>query len=117
MFMLLILMLLFLIISMLIYLLNYLFSNLKLNLYEKNSSFECGFDPLNSSRLPFSINFYLIGVLFLVFDIEIVLILPMIDSLKLLNYLNWLFCLFLILIILYFGLEFEKKEGSLKWCF
>nr|AHA52530.1 NADH dehydrogenase subunit 3 [Homolobus sp. QL-2013] len=82
---------------------------------EKNSSFECGFDPLSSSRLPFSIQFYLIGILFLIFDIEVILLFPLVSSLNLLNLKNWFFSVFIILMILYLGLEYEKNEGSLKW--
>lgn len=95
--------------------LNYLFSKKKKLIREKNSSFECGFDSFISSRLPFSIQFYLIGILFLIFDVEVVLLFPLINSLILLNYFNWLFSLLIVLIILFLGLEYEKNEGSLKW--
>nr|APF47552.1 NADH dehydrogenase subunit 3 [Hygroplitis sinica] len=106
----------FMLIILILILLNWLISlNFNLNMLEKNSPFECGFEPFESSRLPFSIHFYLIGVLFLIFDIEIVLLFPMMCSLKVLNYLSWLFSSLMILLILYLGLEFEKNEGILNW--
>nr|AHA52518.1 NADH dehydrogenase subunit 3 [Eumacrocentrus sp. QL-2013] len=102
-------------ISFFFLLLNYMISKKKMLMREKNSSFECGFDSFISSRLPFSIHFYLISILFLIFDVEIILLFPLINSLNLLNYYNWLFSSLMVLIILYLGLEYEKNEGSLKW--
>nr|AHX97851.1 NADH dehydrogenase subunit 3 [Phaenocarpa sp. QL-2014] len=84
---------------------------------EKNSSFECGFIPLSESRLPFSIHFYLIGILFLIFDVEIVFLFPLIKLMNYLSLFEWIYLSLMILLILYLGLEFEKMEGSLKWIF
>nr|YP_010600862.1 NADH dehydrogenase subunit 3 [Binodoxys communis]WAL07393.1 NADH dehydrogenase subunit 3 [Binodoxys communis] len=104
-----------LIISMVLVFLNFLISKKQDFDREKISSFECGFDPFMSSRLPFSIHFFMIAILFLVFDIEVVFLIPLINSFIFLNLNEWLFMSLLILMILYWGLEFEKYEGSLKW--
>nr|APF47517.1 NADH dehydrogenase subunit 3 [Protapanteles sp. 2 SNS-2016] len=115
-YMLLLMNLIFLLIITLLIFLNWLISKyFKTSNLEKNSPFECGFEPFESSRLPFSIHFYLISILFLIFDIEIILLFPMMNSLKILNYLNWMYSSSMILLILFLGLEFEKNEGILKW--
>nr|YP_010728521.1 NADH dehydrogenase subunit 3 [Endochironomus albipennis]WEF49762.1 NADH dehydrogenase subunit 3 [Endochironomus albipennis] len=84
---------------------------------EKLSPFECGFTPFNSSRLPFSIRFFLIAIIFLIFDVEIALILPMILTLKTSNLMIWTYTNFIFILILIIGLYHEWNQGSLNWTF
>nr|YP_002213618.1 NADH dehydrogenase subunit 3 [Bilobella aurantiaca]ABS88969.1 NADH dehydrogenase subunit 3 [Bilobella aurantiaca] len=81
----------------------------------KSYAFECGFDPYSSARTPFSIKFYLISVIFLIFDIEVTLILPipLITYLSSFGYINT--TTILLMSILLIGLLFEWNEGALKW--
>lgn len=81
---------------------------------EKNSPFECGFDPRGSARLPFSLRFFLIAVIFLVFDVEIVLLLPLVISLGA-NPLAWGLAGGGFLGILLVGLGYEWDQGALDW--
>nr|UIS24504.1 NADH dehydrogenase subunit 3 [Aedeomyia squamipennis] len=82
---------------------------------EKSSPFECGFDPMNYSRLPFSIRFFLITIIFLIFDVEIALILPMIMTLKISNLMQWSFTTMFFILILLIGLYHEWNQGALEW--
>nr|YP_010528206.1 NADH dehydrogenase subunit 3 [Scythropia crataegella]UXW64400.1 NADH dehydrogenase subunit 3 [Scythropia crataegella] len=82
---------------------------------EKNSPFECGFDPKSSSRIPFSLHFFLITVIFLIFDVEIALIFPMIVNYKLVNHILWTKISFFFLMILLLGLYHEWNQNMLNW--
>nr|AXS66406.1 NADH dehydrogenase subunit 3 [Cucujoidea sp. 17 KM-2017] len=81
---------------------------------EKNSPFECGFDPKSSARLPFSLQFFLIAMIFLIFDVEITLIFPMIVMFKFINLINMSIFIFFIIILLA-GLYHEWNQGALNW--
>nr|YP_010155425.1 NADH dehydrogenase subunit 3 [Dicraeus orientalis]QQX44918.1 NADH dehydrogenase subunit 3 [Dicraeus orientalis] len=82
---------------------------------EKSSPFECGFDPKSSSRLPFSLHFFLITIIFLIFDVEIALILPMILIINYSNLMVWTFTSIIFIIILLIGLYHEWNQGMLNW--
>nr|YP_010250874.1 NADH dehydrogenase subunit 3 [Faughnia haani]QTV76808.1 NADH dehydrogenase subunit 3 [Faughnia haani] len=82
---------------------------------EKNTPFECGFDPKGSARLPFSLRFFLIAVIFLIFDVEITLLLPLATILKLVNVFSWLFTGAFFILILLLGLYHEWNQGALDW--
>nr|YP_009229044.1 NADH dehydrogenase subunit 3 [Longpotamon xiushuiense]ALS20342.1 NADH dehydrogenase subunit 3 [Longpotamon xiushuiense] len=82
---------------------------------EKISPYECGFDPKGSSRLPFSLRFFLIAVIFLIFDVEITLLLPIAPVINLVNIFSWLFTIIFFLIMLLLGLFYEWYQGALEW--
>nr|QWB85709.1 NADH dehydrogenase subunit 3 [Chlorophorus diadema diadema] len=82
---------------------------------EKSSPFECGFDPKSSARLPFSLQFFLIAVIFLIFDVEITLLFPIIVTMHKTNTMNYFLLTSFFLIILTVGLIHEWKQGALNW--
>nr|ALO76722.1 NADH deshydrogenase subunit 3 [Glischrochilus hortensis] len=82
---------------------------------EKSSPFECGFDPKSSARLPFSLQFFLIAIIFLIFDVEITLLLPMILTINLSNLMNFSLTFIFFMIILLVGIYHEWKQGALNW--
>lgn len=84
---------------------------------EKSSPFECGFDPKSTARIPFSIRFFLLAIIFIVFDIEIVLLIPVPTIIVTRNILNTVVTTTLFLLILILGLIHEWKEGSLDWSY
>nr|YP_009349928.1 NADH dehydrogenase subunit 3 [Phryganogryllacris xiai]AQM40102.1 NADH dehydrogenase subunit 3 [Phryganogryllacris xiai] len=92
-----------------------LLSKKSINDREKSSPFECGFDPKSSARLPFSIRFFLIAVIFLIFDVEITLLLPIIITFHWSNPITWMITTIMFLIILLIGLYHEWNQGALEW--
>nr|YP_010952832.1 NADH dehydrogenase subunit 3 [Tetraloides nigrifrons]WMQ53252.1 NADH dehydrogenase subunit 3 [Tetraloides nigrifrons] len=82
---------------------------------EKCSPYECGFDPKGSARLPFSLRFFLIAVIFLIFDVEITLLLPIASIMNIVNLFSWLTTSVLFLLILLIGLYYEWSQGALEW--
>nr|YP_007374606.1 NADH dehydrogenase subunit 3 [Gymnopis multiplicata]ACS37099.1 NADH dehydrogenase subunit 3 [Gymnopis multiplicata] len=82
---------------------------------EKLSPYECGFDPLGSARLPFSMKFFMVAILFLLFDLEIALLLPTPWASQLTPPQTSLFLAFIILSLLTLGLIYEWSQGGLEW--
>nr|YP_009536339.1 NADH dehydrogenase subunit 3 [Ornithodoros tholozani]AYN50604.1 NADH dehydrogenase subunit 3 [Ornithodoros tholozani] len=81
---------------------------------EKNSPFECGFDPFSLSRCSFSLRFFMISIIFLIFDIEIIIILPLPLLSKSLNT-PLITNLMMILLLIFIGLIYEWKNGMIEW--
>nr|YP_009002230.1 NADH dehydrogenase subunit 3 [Acanthacorydalis orientalis]AHG99131.1 NADH dehydrogenase subunit 3 [Acanthacorydalis orientalis]UFZ12806.1 NADH dehydrogenase subunit 3 [Acanthacorydalis fruhstorferi] len=104
-----------LMISSIIMLLASILSKKSFNDREKASPFECGFDPISSSRLPFSLRFFLIAVIFLIFDVEIALLFPLILIMKFSSIMLWSLTSFIFLLILLIGLYHEWNQGALNW--
>jgi NADH-quinone oxidoreductase subunit A len=82
--------------------------------YEKLSAYECGFDPFDDSRGKFDIRFYLVCILFIIFDLEISFLFPWALTLNKITLFGfWSMVLFLI--ILTIGFIYEWKKGALEW--
>nr|YP_009032777.1 NADH dehydrogenase subunit 3 [Folsomotoma octooculata]AGL95077.1 NADH dehydrogenase subunit 3 [Folsomotoma octooculata] len=101
--------------SVILIILNSTISKKKIMEREAPSAFECGFEPKSSARMPFSLRFYLIASIFLIFDVEIVLLIPVpiiynISNILVLTMLTWFF-----ISILMIGLYHEWNQGALEW--
>nr|QXX99751.1 NADH dehydrogenase subunit 3 [Mecistops leptorhynchus]QXX99764.1 NADH dehydrogenase subunit 3 [Mecistops leptorhynchus] len=82
---------------------------------EKLSPYECGFDPLGSARLPLSIRFFMIAILFLLFDLEIAILLPLAWALQLLSLIKTAVLAIIIFLLMFMGLTYEWLQGGLEW--
>ena len=81
---------------------------------EKLSAYECGFEPFSDSRMEFDVRFYLVAILFIIFDLEIAFLFPWAISLGNIGILG--FCSMMIfLFILTVGFIYEWKKGALDW--
>nr|UFX54188.1 NADH dehydrogenase subunit 3 [Cryptotis parvus] len=88
----------------------------QLNIYaEKATPYECGFDPMGSARLPFSMKFFLVAITFLLFDLEIALLLPLPWASQT-NQINTMITMSLALItLLALSLAYEWLQKGLEW--
>ncbi|YP_002887592.1 NADH dehydrogenase subunit 3 (mitochondrion) [Diceros bicornis] len=88
----------------------------QLNIYtEKTSPYECGFDPMGSARLPFSMKFFLVAITFLLFDLEIALLLPLPWASQTTNLKTMLTMALALISLLAASLAYEWTQKGLEW--
>ena len=81
---------------------------------DKNSTYECGFDPFDDSRSRFEVKFYLVAILFIIFDLEIIFLFPWAITFKELGLFGFLSMMFFLLILTR-GFIYEWTKGALDW--
>jgi len=103
----------FIIIGFLLFFLSFLLVYQKPN-NEKLSAYECGFNPFGDARAKFEVRYYLVAILFIIFDLELLFLFPWVISL---NYLNWfgIYSMIFFLFILTLGFIYEWFCGALDW--
>ena len=81
---------------------------------DKLSPYECGFHPLEDARKKFSVHFYLVALLFVAFDLEVLILVPWVIGVRFLDsWSYWMVMLFLIIVVA--GFVYEWKSGALDW--
>jgi len=81
---------------------------------EKVSAYECGFEPFEDARNKFDVKFYIVGILFIIFDLEVVYLLPWTVNLVYIGFQGFLIMMFFI-ILLILGFIYEIIKGALDW--
>ncbi len=81
---------------------------------EKLSQYECGFEPFESSRFKFDVRFYLIAILFIIFDLEVAFLFPWAVIVKNLS-MPGVIAMVIFLVLLMLGFLYEWKKGALEW--
>tara|TARA_B100001540_G_C15490985_1_gene499160 strand:- start:206 stop:574 length:369 start_codon:yes stop_codon:yes gene_type:complete len=81
---------------------------------EKLSTYECGFEAFNDSRMEFDVRFYLVAILFIIFDLEIAFLFPWAISLGTIGIFGFV-SMMIFLLILTIGFIYEWKKGALDW--
>lgn len=81
---------------------------------EKNSPYECGFEPFENARIPFDVRFYLVAILFIIFDLETAFLFPWAVVIRKIGWFGFIsMCIFLSLLVV--GFIYEWKKGALEW--
>tara|TARA_Y100000590_G_scaffold173644_1_gene198591 strand:+ start:783 stop:1142 length:360 start_codon:yes stop_codon:yes gene_type:complete len=81
---------------------------------EKLSPYECGFEPFDDARTKFDIRFYLVALLFIIFDLEVAFLFPWAITLNVIGFFGYASMMFFLL-ILTIGFIYEWKKGALEW--
>jgi NADH-quinone oxidoreductase subunit A len=81
---------------------------------EKLSAYECGFEPFEDSRMEFDVRFYLVAILFIIFDLEIAFLFPWATSFQYQGMLGF-WSMMIFLVVLTIGFAYEWKKGALEW--
>lgn len=81
---------------------------------EKLSAYECGFDAFENARLPFDVRFYLVAILFIIFDLETAFLFPWAVVLKKIGWFGF-YSMMVFLSLLVVGFIYEWKTGALEW--
>ncbi|MEE4185079.1 MAG: NADH-quinone oxidoreductase subunit A [Gammaproteobacteria bacterium] len=81
---------------------------------EKLSPYECGFEPFEDSRMKFDVRYYLVAILFIIFDLEIAFLFPWAISLDVIGGFG-LAAMGVFLLVLVVGFVYEWKKGALEW--
>jgi NADH-quinone oxidoreductase subunit A len=105
-------------ISCLFILLGYIIGNIGMGQpevsYEKVSSYECGFDAFSDAREPFDVKFYLIAILFIIFDVEVIFFFPWVLCIRDLFFYGF-YVMFIFIGVLMIGYGYEWKKGCMDW--
>ena len=81
---------------------------------EKLSPYECGFEPFNDSRMEFDVRFYLVAILFIIFDLEVAFLFPWAITLGKIGLFGF-WSMMIFLTVLTIGFIYEWKKGALEW--
>lgn len=81
---------------------------------EKLSTYECGFEPFENARVKFDIRFYLVAILFIIFDLEVTFLFPWAISLRTIDLFGF-WSMMVFLLVLTIGFVYEWRKGALEW--
>ena len=102
-----------LILALVIFGASYLLASQKVDI-EKASAYECGYDPFDDARSKFDVRFYLVAILFIIFDLEVTFLFPWAIALGQLTLFGF-WSMFIFLFVLTVGFIYEWKKGALEW--